>query len=939
MTITASEQKKAAEVFVSRWINKGDEKQDTHNFWIELLHDVYGVESPTKIISREKRVSFEGSTKYIDEYILHTKVLVEQKGAKIDLTKKEKQSDGTELTPYEQGKRYADWMDAEERPHWIVVCNFQNFEIYDNDHPNEPPLHLELKDLPKAYNTLSFLANLNDTARKVEMDISIKAGELIGRLYDALLKQYGEGREKDEETLKSLNKLCVRIVFCLYAEDSGVFPIKDQFGNFLRGILPENVGDGLEKLFKVLNTKKEDRKASLAEKYREFPYVNGGLFADDDSEIPPFDQNVYDILVKECSERFDWSQISPTIFGAIFESTLNPETRRSGGMHYTSIENIHKVIDPLFLNGLKEEFASITNDAETKYNKRGRDKLRAFQDKLASLKFLDPACGSGNFLTETFISLRRLENEVLRHLGGDMQDLFMSLEGFSPVKVQLKQFYGIEINDFAVTVAKTALWIAESQLLQETESILRTHIDFLPLKTYANNIVEGNALRIDWNEVVPASELNYIMGNPPFVGSSMMTAEQKSESVNIFGHIKLSNSIDYVGAWYFLATKYMEGTKIKAALVSTNSITQGEIVGAMWKPLFDKHKELNILFAYRTFRWDSEANIKAHVHCVIIGFSCYISSKGEKFIYSEDNVEKANNISPYLLNSGTILIQSRSKPISDVPKMTKGNQPSDGGNLIIQNSDIKTEICNKEPFIEKYIREYIGGEDYLHNKGRRYCFWLTDANPSDIAKSREISKRLDAVRAMRSKSTAKPTRQKAETPSLFFSIVQPKTDYLLIPRVSSEKRRYIPIGFLSSKEIASDSCSIVPNATLYHFGILTSSVHMAWMRTVAGRLEMRYRYSGSIVYNNFVWVEATEEQNEKISKTAQAILDARALYPDSSLADLYDPLTMPPELLKAHKANDKAVLALYGFKADATEEDIVSKLMQMYAEKVKQIDK
>lgn len=934
MTITASEQKRAAEEFVSYWINKGDEKQDTHNFWIELLQYVYGVESPTKIISREKRVTFEGSTKYIDEYILHTKVLVEQKGAKIDLSKKEKQSDGTELTPYEQAKRYADWMDAEDRPHWIVVCNFQTFEIYNNDHPNEPPIHLELKDLPKAYNTLSFLTKLNDTARKVEMDISVKAGELIGKLYDALLKQYGEGRERDEETLKSLNKLCVRIVFCLYAEDSGVFPIKDQFGNFLRGILPENVGDGLEKLFKVLNTKKEDRKASLAEKYREFPYVNGGLFADDDSEIPPFDQNVYDILLKECSEEFDWSQISPTIFGAIFESTLNPETRRSGGMHYTSLDNIHKVIDPLFLNELKEELASITNDEETKYNKRARDKLRAFQDKLASLKFLDPACGSGNFLTETFISLRRLENEVLRHLGGDMQDLFMAQEGFSPVKVQLKQFYGIEINDFAVTVAKTALWIAESQLLQETESILGTHIDFLPLKTYANNIVEGNALRMDWNDVIPASELNYIMGNPPFVGARWKSPEQKQDVLSLFtDKWKNWGNLDYVCCWFKKASDLMKGTKIRTAFVATNSICQGESVGTLWKNLMKDGLMIN--FAWRTFVWDSDASEKAHVHCVIVGFS-YVETEINTLFFDDQVKNFKGKINCYLTEGCNIFIENRQKSICDVPEIGIGNQPIDDGNYLFSYDEM-VDFISKEPNSKRYFRPWYGADELIKQKPR-YCLWLGECSPSELKTMPNCLERVLNVKKFRLNSKRSQTLKLADTPTRFCVENFPSTNYIAIPEISSEKRKYVPMGFLTPNEICSNRLKLVPNATLYHFGVLESSTHMAWMRVVAGRLEMRYCYSNGIVYNNFIWEDATDEQKEKISKTAQEILDARALYPDSSLADLYDPLTMPPELLKAHKANDKAVLALYGFKTDATEEEIVAKLMQMYAEKVKQID-
>lgn len=932
----ATKNKDAVE-FVKRWIDKGDEKQYSQLFWTDLLSNVLHSTVNNETVKFEYRVQL-GHQSYIDVYLPDSRVIIEQKGSDIDLFKAAKQSDGTELTPFEQAKRYNVELPFSQKARWIVTCNFKSFLIYDMDQDlkGKDPVRIELEELPERINELQFLATFKDDKIIVEQKLSIKAGTLIGKLYDGLIKQYKD--PKADNTLKSLNKLCVRLVFCLYAEDAGLFDRHDChiFGNYIKNTETKNIRRALIDLFEVLNQKEDERDPYLDEELAKFPYVNGNLFKIVDphtEEIPNFTDELKEILVTECSESFDWANISPTIFGAVFESTLNPETRRSGGMHYTSIQNIHKVIDPLFLDELKAEFEQIK---QYKTDKKITQECNDFQNKLATLKFLDPACGSGNFLTETYISLRKLENEVILFRSKGMSSL--SLEELNPVKVSIHQFYGIEINDFACAVATTALWIAESQMLHETEEIIHRDIDFLPLKSNSN-IIEANALKMDWNDVIPASDLNYIMGNPPFVGSSKMTAEQKSEAVAVFGKIKLSNSIDYVGAWYFIATEYMEGTKIKAALVSTNSITQGEIVGAMWKPLLGKHKELNILFAYRTFRWDSEANLKAHVHCVIIGFSCFISSKEEKFIYSGDNVVKTNNISPYLLNSDTVLIESRSKPISDVPKMTKGNQPSDGGNLIIQDSELKDEICNKEPFIEKYIREYIGAEDYLHNKGRRYCFWLTNANPADIAKSSELSKRLDAVKVMRSNSTAEPTRQKAETPSLFFSIVQPKMEYLLIPRVSSEKRRYIPIGFISPQKIASDSCSIVPNATLYHFGILTSSVHMAWMRTVAGRLKSDYRYSGNVVYNNFIWADSTDEQKEKISKTAQAILDARALYPDSSLADLYDPLTMPPELLKAHKVNDKAVLALYGFKPDATEEEIVAKLMQMYAEKVKDSSK
>lgn len=930
----ATKNKDAVE-FVKRWADKGDEKQHSQLFWTDLLSNVLHSTVNNETVKFEYRVQL-GHQSYIDVYLPDSRVIIEQKGSDIDLFKAAKQSDGTELTPFEQAKRYNVELPFSQKARWIVTCNFKTFLIYDMDQDikGKDPVRIELEELPERINELQFLATFKDDKIIVEQELSIKAGDLIGKLYDGLIKQYKD--PKADNTLKSLNKLCVRLVFCLYAEDAGLFDRHDchVFGNYIKNTDTKNLRRALIDLFEVLNQKEDERDPYLDEELAKFPYVNGNLFKVVDphtEEIPNFTDELKEILVTECSESFDWSNISPTIFGAVFESTLNPETRRSGGMHYTSIQNIHKVIDPLFLDELKAEFEQIK---QYKTDKKITQECDAFQNKLATLKFLDPACGSGNFLTETYICLRKLENEVILFRSKGMSSL--SLEELNPVKVSIHQFYGIEINDFACAVATTALWIAESQMLHETEEIIHRDIDFLPLKSNSN-IIEANALKMDWNDVIPASELNYIMGNPPFVGSSKMTAEQKSESVAVFGKIKLSNSIDYVGAWYFLATEYMEGTKIKAALVSTNSITQGEIVGAMWKPLLGKHKELNILFAYRTFRWDSEANLKAHVHCVIIGFSCYKDNL-PKEIYDNNKKIVAGNISPYLINSENILIESRSKPISDVPKMILGNKPSDGGNLILDELE-KEQILIEEPFLEKYIHLYLGAEEYINSK-RRYCFWLKDLIPSDLSRSKELKSRLNNVREIRLKSTAQQTRLKAETPHLFFYISQPKGNYLIVPSTSSENRKYIPIGFLDPDVIASNACTIVPNATLYHFGILTSSVHNAWMRVVAGRLEMRYRYSNSIVYNNFVWADATDEQKEKISKTAQAILDARKLYPNTSLAELYSQngLSIATELNKAHKANDKAVLALYGFKADTTEDEIVEKLMKIYAEKVKELE-
>ncbi|MBO5368430.1 class I SAM-dependent DNA methyltransferase [Methanocorpusculum sp.] len=647
--------------------------------------------------------------------------------------------------------------------------------------------------------------------------------------------------------------------------------------------------------------------------------MNGGLFEDEEIEIPMFTEDIMTLLLQNASSDFDWSGINPTIFGAVFESTLNQETRRSNGMHYTSIENIHKVIDPLFLESLKEEADRIRNVS----NKETRKKYFAdFRRKLGELRFLDPACGSGNFLTETYLSLRRLENEILKEtFAGQM---VFDVDGV--INVHIDQFYGIELNDFAVNVAKTALWIAEFQMMKETEKIVQVDLDFLPLKSYTN-IVEGNALRMDWEEVVPKAELSYILGNPPFVGASQMNAEQKADAVEIFGKIKLSNSIDYVGAWYHKAAELIQGTRISAAFVSTNSITQGEQVSPLWKKMFETYG-VDINFAYRTFKWNSEAKGKAAVHCVIIGFDSVQNPNKMKWIYDEDGVRHlAKNISPYLVDAPNVLVESHSKPISKVPVMVLGSKPTDDGNFIL-TAEEREEILTLEPELEKWIKKYVGSTEFINNKVR-YCFWLTNISPSELRKSKILLRRVDAVRKFRAASSAEPTRKKAEIPHLFFFISHPESNYLIVPAHSSEKRDYIPIGFMNPDVISSNANLIIPNTTLYEFGVLTSGVHMAWVRVVCGRIKSDYRYSGSVVYNNFPFPTPTDTQREAIEKTAQDILDARALYPDSSLADLYDPLTMPPELRKAHEANDRAVEKAYGRKF-ADEAEIVAYLMQAY---------
>ncbi len=694
--MTDTERRSAAAHFAADWKGRGDEKQETQAFWLTLLQKIYGIEEPEKYISFELPVKLD-HTSFIDGYISDTRVLIEQKGQDVDLRKGYKQSDGSMLTPFGQARRYAGYLPFNQVPRWIIVCNFQTFEIHDMNRPNDEPEVLALADLEKEYHRLDFLVDTGKEHIKKEMEISLQAGELVGVLYDALLKQYKD--PSAPETLKSLNKLCVRLVFCLYAEDAGIFGSKSMFHDYLEHHRAED-RRALINLFRVLDQDMPQRDKYLDDDLAAFPYVNGGLFADEDIEIPRLGDEVIDLILRRASEDFDWSDISPTIFGAVFESTLNPETRRSGGMHYTSIENIHKLIDPLFLDGLKAEFEEI---AAVTVEKIRKAKLEAFQRKLAELKFLDPACGSGNFLTETYISLRRLENETisLLHRGQIMLDIG------NPIQVSIGQFYGIEINDFAVTVAKTALWIAESQMMKETEDVVHMALDFLPLKSYAN-ITEANALREDWPRT------DYIMGNPPFVGARMMGAEQKDDVNAIFPGWKNAGNLDYVSCWYKKASDLMTGTSIRAALVSTNSVTQGEAVANLWKPLFEAG--VHIDFAHRTFRWDSEAKIKAHVHCVIVGFSIAPSTK-PKVLYSADRPQIVQNINGYLVDAENIFVESRNRPLCQVPQIGIGNKPIDGGFYLFERDEMDA-FLEKEPAAIKYFHPWYGAYEFINQKPR-----------------------------------------------------------------------------------------------------------------------------------------------------------------------------------------------------------------------------
>ena len=978
MTKSGINQKKAAKEFAEKWCGRGDEKQDTQAFWLSLLRDVFGVANPEDSIQFEKRIKL-GHTSFIDAYIPSTKVLIEQKSIDVDLLKPAKQSDGTLLTPYQQADRYRKEQNYSEAARWIVTCNFKEFFIYDMDHREAEPEHILLKDLDKDFARLQFLVDQRNADISREEKISLKAGELVGKLYDALFKEY---IEPDENSFRSLNILCVRIVFCLYAEDAGLFETRTAFEDYIKSFSVENLRRGIQDLFKILNTKPENRD-KYDTKINIFPYVNGGLFADDNIEIPNFTKEIVDVIVNHCAP-FDWSEISPTIFGAVFESTLNPETRRKGGMHYTSIENIHKVIDPLFMNDLKSEFAKIVKTC------RGASlkiKLDQFRNKLANLKFLDPACGSGNFLTETYISLRRLENECLKVVHGSQ--MLLSSEDFSPIKVKISQFYGIEINDFAVTVAKTALWIAESQMMKETEEIVEQNLDFLPLSTSAT-IVEGNALKMDWrylhekaeiptikakktNLIYPmmvmekeveygeinlvtneisvgkahlkqeANHYDYIMGNPPFVGSKKRSENQREDVKNIFEGWKNAGNLDYVACWYKKASDFIKGGKTRCAFVSTNSITQGEEVATLWKPLFDKG--IRIDFAWKTFKWESESSEQAAVHCVIVGFSDLSSgTEQKKHIYlAKDKFIEAKNINGYLADADNVFLERRQKPLCNVPEIIMGPMSISGNNLILTEED-KNEILRKEPESEKWIKQFSMGREFIDGT-KRYCLWLKDITPAELRNSPMILKRVKACKEWREAQPKTGDAYKLkDSPHLFRPALKfdEKKPYFAMPQTSSENRQYIPMAFVENGMIPGQKLYIIPDTDLYLFGIMTSSVHNAWTRAVSGRLKSDYSYSIFVVYNNFPWPDLSgscaatspdrrgKDFKDKIEETAQAILNVRAKYPDSSLADLYDETTMPPDLRKAHQENDKAVMAAYGFNLKMTEAEIVAELFKMY---------
>ncbi len=886
------------------------EKQDTQKFWLAFIRDKFGIIQPEDYLDFEKKVEID-TAHYIDVFVPSTGIIIEQK------------SPGKSLeAAFVQAREYYNWLPFSQKGRYILTCDFHDIHIHDMDEPTKAPEIIPVSQATK--DNLSFFVVPGKTLPHEEA-ISIEAGKLVAGLYDALIhsmhvsKNFTEADKHTKEyqsALDDINIFCVRLVFLLYAEDSGLFA-KSQFHDYLK---PRSVmaHDALASLFTVLKTDYPKRDSYLDETLKAFPYVNGGLF-DKSVKFPQLDKESIDIIIHDMAERFNWSKISPTIFGAIFESTLNPDTRKQEGMHYTEPEIIHKVIDPLFMDGLNETFSGILSEADSFARTQ---KLLAFQEKLSALRFLDPACGSGNFLTESFISLRRLENRVIEAIPENLRP---------SAKVSITQFHGIEVHDFAVNVARTALWISDHQMWKETQEITRSEKSPLPLVDY-HHIKEGSAMdslpNLGWKLAgwkIIHDDMLYIMGNPPFLGRAKQNKGQKDDVRKIFGNGK----IDYVSCWFARASEYLQEKNTKAAFIATNSITQGEQVAYVFKPLIERW-HIKIDFAYQSFVWKSESKDMSHVHVVIIGFS--IDPPEKRKLFTAKGAESVSNINFYLHEGPDEDIAMRTDtPICDnVPAMTAGNMAADGGNLIIEADDY-AEFIRREPGAQKYIKRYMMGNEFINNKPR-WCLWLVGTTPDEIKNMPLVYKRVKACRELRQKSSQP---RLADTPHLFREQMNPAR-YVAIPQASSETRKYIPMGFLDDSVIpGGGGLMIIPGATLYHFGVLTSRVHMAWVRRVCGRLEMRYRYSGEMVYNTFAWPSPSESQRAKIESTAQEILDARSLYPSSSFAGLYDDSLMPVELRRAHERNDRAVCRAYGWDENISEGDIVRKLFGLYHELVR----
>ena len=882
-----------AMAFSKKWKDAQDEFAEAQSFLNDFF-DVFGVDRK-RVATFEKKVTM-GTRKngYID-MLWKGVILVEMKSMGKDLDR-----------AYSQANDYAFHLNDEELPEYIMVSDFKNIRLYRQT--TGQVWNIQTKALHKHVKLFSDLAGYKATSdMPKDKEVDIKAAEKMAKLHDVLKSHGYEGHE--------LEVYLVRLLFCLFADDTGIFE-KNIFFDYISASKEDGTDLSLRiaKLFEVLDMPPEQRikQTLMSEELKRFEYINGKLFSERLS-FADFDYKMRKMLLECCT--LDWGYISPAIFGSIFQGVMNPIERRELGAHYTSEENIKKLIKPLFLDELWEEFEMIKGNSK---------QLAVFHEKLGRLKFLDPACGCGNFLIITYREIRLLELEVLKMLLDFGGQLVMDISSYC--KINVDQFYGIEYEEFPSQIAQVGMWLMDHQMNTLVAEHFGLYYARLPLRQSAT-IVHGNALRIDWEDVIPKFELSYILGNPPFVGARLMNDEQKYDLLKTFNEMKGAGNLDYVAAWYEKATNYMIGTRVRTAFVSTNSIAQGEQVAILWKPLFEQN-HIIINFAYRTFKWNSEAKGKAAVHCVIIGFSTYDNNRKKTIIESDGTVIVASNINAYLVEAPNIFIENRSKPIDSEKEMRFGSMPNDGGYLLFTNEEYQ-EFISKDPKTEQYFRQFKGAENFLKNT-KRWCLWLMNISPNELKNTPSVLEQISKTKQYRLSSKREATRKLALTPMSFGEIRQPKKSYLLIPRHSSENRRYIPIGFMEPDIIAGDSTLIVPNATLYEFGVLTSSIHMAWVRTVCGRLKSDFRYSATGVYNNFPWPTLTEQQRLNIEKVAQEVLDARELYPEGSLADLYYSLTMPLELVKAHNNLDRAVVAAYGGKKCNSEAERVADLMERY---------
>lgn len=935
--------KKEAKEFVKRWRKRLDaipegsnnEQQETQKFWVDLLINVLGIPSNTidSFVDFERKVR----GRRIDVLVSDHNFLCEQKSWGIDLDKPEARNGGME-TPFQQAMWYARHLPYSERPRWVMTCNFGTFRLYDLDdeRPENTVQEFLLEELPDSLYLLSFLTS-NETSRlHKEQQLSIEAGAYVSRLYDALAKQYHHIEERDEraqEEQRSLNVLITRIIFLLYAEDADLLQSHQAFGRYCEGD-PAKLRRKLVDLFETIDTPLDQRDEYMDDDLAAFPYVNGGLFADSSIAVPQMTEEIQRAIT-DASQDFDWREISGVIFGGVFEGTLNPETRHAGGMHYTSVENIERCLKPLFLDALWDELHEAEGERTAAKRKQALVRLH---DKIASVTIGDPACGSGNFLTEAYRQLRTIENRIIEDELNEETDVAgqtsLSAVRENPIRVSLDQLYGIEINDFAVSVAKTALWITEEQMLRKTQEVYVDYdFDFLPLRSLTN-LREGNALKTDWTDVFP-DNLTYLVGNPPFLGARNQSKEQKAELLEVFDGAKNAGNIDYCGAWYMKAARFTEGKHTRCALVSTNSICQGEQVANLWKPLHDMG--IHIDFAHNTFCWDNEAADKAHVFCVIVGFSRERCEKKLFYHASPDADEEqipAARINAYLKDAPDVFIYSRSKPICDVPEMGIGNKPIDGGFYLFTDEE-KDDFLKKEPKAGGFFHPWLGSKEFIHGY-HRWCLWLGEATFSELKQLPECRKRVEQVREYRLASKSAGTRKIADKPTRFHVENMPTGSSIIIPEVSSSRRKRVPMGFVGPEVFCSNKVRLIPNASLYHYGVLQSQFHNAWVRVVTGRLKDDYQYSANIDYNNFVWPEPTDVQRKEVERHAQAVLDARDAQEGATLADMYDPKNEAffPELMAAHKALDAAVEAAYGVDFGGDEERIAAHLFNLYAEKV-----